>query len=94
MSETRTQRRMATGIVDRAPKDKTIVVKAVRLVEHPKYHRYIRRVTLYRAHDEGGEAKQGDTVEIMESRPISKTKHWRLVRVVGRDAGQGSEVVS
>jgi small subunit ribosomal protein S17 len=93
MSETRNPRRTATGIVDRAPKDKTIVVKAVRLVEHPKYHRYVRRTTLYRAHDETGEAKQGDTVEIMESRPISRTKHWRLVRVVGR-ARQGSEVVS
>ena len=93
MSETRSRRRTATGIVDRAPKDKTLVVKAVRLVEHAKYHRYVRRVTLYRAHDEAGEARQGDAVEIMESRPISKTKHWRLVRVVGR-ARPGSEVVS
>jgi len=94
MSETRSQRRMATGIVDRAPKDKTIVVKSVRLVEHPKYHRYVRRVTLYRVHDEAGEAKLGDTVEIMESRPISKTKHWRLARVIGHSTRQGSEVAS
>lgn len=94
MSETRTQKRLVTGIVDRAPKDKTIVVKTARLVKHPKYHRYVKQVTLYRAHDEAGEAKQGDMVEIMESRPISKTKHWRLVRVTGHDARQGSEVVS
>lgn len=93
MSEERRRRRTATGVVDRGPKDKTIVVQSVALVEHPKYHRYIRRVTLYRAHDEKGEARPGDVVEIMETRPISKTKHWRLVRVVSRRRSeQGSEV--
>ena len=91
MSETRKQRRTATGTVSRGPKHKTIVVKSVTLTRHPKYHRYVRRATLYRAHDETEQARMGDVVEIMETRPISKTKHWRLVRVVSRGE-QGSEV--
>jgi len=97
MSEKRRHRPTATGVVDRQPRNKTIVVRSVRLVEHPKYHRYVRRATLYRAHDETEQARAGDTVEIMHSRPISKTKHWRLVRVVIRGtplpeaAEQGSE---
>ena len=98
MTEERRRRPTATGIVDRGPSHKTIVVRSVRLVEHPKYHRYVRRATLYRVHDEKEEARPGDTVEIMHSRPISKTKHWRLVRVVTRGTPpitadkQGSEV--
>ena len=92
MSEKRKQRRTATGIVDRGSAPKTIVVKSVRLVRHPKYHRYVRRATLYRVHDEKAEARPGDTVEIMECRPVSKTKHWRLVRVITRHAELGSEV--
>ncbi len=92
MSEERRPRSIQTGVVEREPRNKTIVVRSVELVEHPKYHRYVRRATLYRVHDEKEEAKVGDTVEIMQSRPISKTKHWRLVRVVSRGAPVGSEV--
>lgn len=93
MSEERRPRSMQTGVVEREPRNKTIVVRSVELVEHPKYHRYVRRATLYRVHDETGQAKMGDTVEIMQSRPISKTKHWRLVRVVvSPGARVGSEV--
>ena len=92
MSNERRRRPIATGVVDRGPRNKTIVVRSVQLVEHPKYHRYVRRATLYRVHDETEQAKVGDTVEIMLSRPISKTKHWRLVRVVSRGARVGSEV--
>ncbi len=92
MSEQRRPRPTATGVVDRGPKNKTIVVRSVKLVEHPKYHRYVRLATLYRVHDETEQARPGDTVEIMHSRPISKTKHWRLVRVVSRGARLGSEV--
>ena len=91
MSEQRKARRTATGKVVRGPKGKTIVVETAELVRHPKYHRYIRRTSLYRAHDETEQAKIGDTVEIMETRPISKTKHWRLVRVAARP---GSEVTA
>jgi len=92
MSEQRRQRSRQTGVVERGPRNKTIVVRTVQLVEHPKYHRYVRRATLYRVHDETEQAKPGDTVEIMQTRPISKTKHWRLVRVVSHGARLASEV--
>jgi small subunit ribosomal protein S17 len=62
---------------------KTVAVKVVRRIRHPKYGKYVARTTVYKAHDERGTAKLGDLVEIAEARRISKTKHWRLVRVVG-----------
>lgn len=92
MSESRGKRRTITGTVERGPRFKTIVVKSVSLVQHPKYKRYVRRQTLYRVHDQQEQARPGDVVEIMETRPISKTKHWRLVRVISRGGGQVSEV--
>lgn len=61
---------------------KTIVVREDRLVKHPVYGKYVRRKSIYRAHDENNEARVGDVVEISQSRPLSKTKRWRLVRVV------------
>ena len=63
---------------------KTISVRTERLVKHPLYGKYVRRWTTYKAHDEQNEAQMGDTVEIMETRPLSKTKRWRLVRVVDK----------
>ncbi len=62
--------------------DKTITVRVERMLKHPKYLKYIRRHTKYHAHDEQGEAHLGDTVEIMEMRPLSKLKRWRLLNVV------------
>lgn len=91
MSDRERQRRTAQGVVESDPKDKTVSVKSVRLVRHPKYHRYVRRQTVYKVHDETAEAKAGDVVEIMETRPLSKTKHWRLVRIITRRAEKGSE---
>jgi small subunit ribosomal protein S17 len=64
--------------------NKTITVSVERLEPHPKYGKYVRRHTVCKAHDENKEAKVGDTVEIMATRPLSKTKRWRLVRVVQR----------
>ena len=90
MTEKRRQRRMATGIVQRGPKDKTISVASVQLVRHPRYRRYVRRTTRYQVHDELQQARPGDVVEIMETRPISKTKSWRLVRIVTSRAEKGS----
>ena len=81
----------ATGVVTAGPKHKTIVVRSSRLVQHPVYHRYIRKTTVYKVHDETDQARPGDMVEIMECRPISKTKHWRLVRVLSRRGEKGSE---
>jgi small subunit ribosomal protein S17 len=62
--------------------DKTIVVKTERRVKHPRYGKYIRRFTTYYAHDEMNEAKVGDKVELAFTRPVSKTKRWRLIKVV------------
>ena len=78
----RKPRSVRTGFVESAKCDKTINVVMEHRVKHPKYGKYIRRRTKLHAHDENNLAKTGDQVEIMECRPISKTKHWRLVRVV------------
>ena len=62
--------------------NKTRRVEIPRLVQHPQYGKYIKQRTVCYVHDEKNESHLGDTVEIMETRPLSKTKHWRLVRVV------------
>lgn len=79
----RPHRRMVTGVVTTANKTpKTIKVSVEYQTRHAKYGKTLRRQTRYTAHDEKGEARMGDKVELMECRPISKTKTWRLVRVV------------
>jgi small subunit ribosomal protein S17 len=78
----RSQRRTAVGVVTSDKMNKTRRVEIPRLVKHARYGKYIRRRTICHVHDEKNESRQGDMVEIMESRPMSKTKHWRLVRVV------------
>ena len=82
----RNSRRMIQGIVSSAGMAKTITVRYERMFKHPKYKKYIRKHTKVHAHDETEDANVGDTVEIMECRPLSKTKRWRLVRVVERAA--------
>lgn len=69
--------------------DKTIVVSVERLSRHPLYKRVIRLSTKFKAHDENNEARIGDTVRIVESRPLSATKRWRMVEIVAR-AGEGA----
>jgi small subunit ribosomal protein S17 len=81
-AEPRKARRTLIGIVTRDKTLKTRRVEIQRLVKHPRYGKYIKRRTVCYAHDEANESRRGDTVEIMESRPLSKLKHWRLVRVV------------
>ncbi|MBU2551586.1 MAG: 30S ribosomal protein S17 [Proteobacteria bacterium] len=66
--------------------DKTVIVVVNRLVKHPTYKKYIRRRSRFAAHDETNTARVGDTVEIVQSRPLSRTKRWRLSRVVERQA--------
>jgi small subunit ribosomal protein S17 len=80
----RGKRRMAIGVVTSDKMNKTRRVEIPRLVKHQRYGKYIRRRTICHVHDENNESRLGDTVEIMESRPISKTKHWRLIRVVSK----------
>jgi len=90
MAETvskRGQRRTVTGVVTSDKMNKTRRVEIPRLVKHARYGKYIRRRTICHVHDETNESHKGDLVEIMESRPLSKTKHWRLVRVVTKGPG-------
>jgi small subunit ribosomal protein S17 len=86
MAETkeRGQRRVAVGVVTSDKMNKTRRVEIPRLVKHPRYGKYIRRRTVCYVHDEKNESHVGDMVEIMETRPLSKLKSWRLVRVVTR----------
>ncbi len=72
------------GVVTSAKMQKTIVVKVTRRFQHTLYERYVRVSKKFYAHDEQGEAKPGDTVRIVESRPLSKLKRWRLAEVVAR----------
>src|SRR5438067_9736930 len=78
----RGMRRTAVGVVTSDKMNKTRRVEIPRLVKHPRYGKYIKRRTVCKVHDENNDSHAGDTVEIMEARPLSKTKHWRLVRVV------------
>jgi small subunit ribosomal protein S17 len=75
-------KKVAIGIVTSDKMSKTRVVEIPRLVRHAKYGKYLRQRTICHVHDEAELAKVGDTVEIAESRPLSKTKRWVLVRVV------------
>ena len=82
----RGERTILTGKVTSAKMQKTIVVEVQRLVQHPKYRRVVRISKKFYAHDEKGQAKAGDTVRIMASRPLSKLKRWRLKEVLTRNA--------
>jgi small subunit ribosomal protein S17 len=83
-TQVRKTRRREIGVVESDVRDKTIKVRIDRLVKWPKYGKYVRRKTIIHAHDERNEARVGDVVEVTECRPISKTKTWRLLRIVSR----------
>ncbi len=91
MAATRGRRKVLQGRVKSDKMQKTIVVEVERLVKHPRYGKYIRRCTRLHVHDENEDAHEGDLVEVMQTRPLSKTKHWRLVRVLRR---AGEKVVT
>jgi small subunit ribosomal protein S17 len=80
----RGSRKVRTGVVVGDRMDKTVVVRVERLVRHPLYGKTYRRAGRLYAHDEGNEAKQGDKVKVMETRPLSKTKRWRVVEILER----------
>jgi small subunit ribosomal protein S17 len=82
--EKRAQRKVRTGMVVRDATDKTVVVRVTDQVRHPMYGRIVRRSRKLIAHDEVNDAHVGDTVRIMETRPLSKTKRWRVLQVVER----------
>ena len=78
----RNLRKTRTGIVTSNKMDKTITVAVERKVKHPIYGKFVKKTTKFHAHDEKGECTIGDVVKIMETRPLSKTKRWRLVEIV------------
>jgi small subunit ribosomal protein S17 len=92
MEDQRNRRKVLQGIVSSDQMDKSITVKVERQFKHPKYHKYIRRHGKHHAHDEANDARVGDRVEIMECRPLSKLKRWRLVRVIERTTLTSGEV--
>jgi small subunit ribosomal protein S17 len=81
MSDNKVER-VLMGTVVSAGRDKTIAVKIERKVRHPIYKKYIKRSTKVHAHDENNECGLGDTVRVVEAKPFSKTKHWKLLEVV------------
>jgi small subunit ribosomal protein S17 len=85
------RRHSETGVVSSAKGDKTIHVVITRLVKHPMYGKYMRRRSKLAVHDPANEAHVGDTVEVTGCRPISKSKSWRLVRVVKRPALEATQ---
>ena len=78
----RNLRKTRVGIVTSNKMDKTITVAVERKVKHPMYGKFVKKTTKFHAHDEKDECTIGDTVKIMETRPLSKTKRWRLVDVI------------
>jgi len=78
----RNLRKMRIGVVTSDKMDKTITVAVERKVKHPIYGKFVKKTTKFHAHDEKQECTIGDIVKIMETRPLSKTKRWRLVEVV------------
>ncbi|GAC1620299.1 MAG: 30S ribosomal protein S17 [Candidatus Acidiferrum sp.] len=85
-TDNRGERTELVGKVTSAKMEKTIVVEVQRLVKHPKYQRVMRISKKFYAHDEQRKAKQGDTVSIVSSRPLSRLKRWRLKEVLTRNA--------
>lgn len=80
--EERNTRKVRTGVVVSDKMDKTIVVAVERTMRHPLYGKTIKRTKKFKAHDENNECKIGDVVKIMETRPLSHDKRWRLVEIV------------
>jgi small subunit ribosomal protein S17 len=78
----RNLRKTRIGVVTSSKMDKTITVAVERKVKHPIYGKFLKKTTKFHAHDEKNECSAGDTVKIMETRPLSKLKRWRLVEIV------------
>jgi small subunit ribosomal protein S17 len=83
-AETRNRRKVREGVVTSSSMDKTITVTVVERVRHPKYNKFVLRTKKLYAHDEANDAGLGDKVRVMETRPLSKNKRWRLVEILER----------
>ena len=82
--EERNSRKVREGLVTSNKMDKSIVVEIERREKHPIYGKFIKKTSRFMAHDEKNDCNIGDTVRIMETRPLSKRKHWRLVEIIER----------
>ncbi len=82
--ETRSLRKERIGIVSSNKMKKSVVVSEVKKVKHPVYGKFVLKTKKYVAHDEKNDCNEGDTVKIMETRPMSKTKKWRIVEIIER----------
>jgi len=80
----RNLRKERVGVVSSSKMEKSITVIVERRVKHPKYGKFVKKTSKFVAHDEKNECNEGDTVKIMETRPLSKRKNWRLVEIVER----------
>lgn len=89
--ENRGRRKVRRGVVVSDKMQKTVVVKVERLVLHKMYKKYIKRTKTFFAHDEENTARVGDTVQIVETRPLSKNKHWRVESIIARSADSTRE---
>ncbi len=83
-AQARNARKQRVGLVVSAKMDKTITVAIERQMKHPIYGKFVKQTTKLKAHDENNDAGEGDTVRIQETRPLSKTKRWRLVEIIER----------
>ncbi|MEY2963364.1 MAG: ribosomal protein [Bacteroidota bacterium] len=84
MEKTRNLRKERIGVVSSSKMDKSVVVSVERKVKHPKYGKFVKFTSKFHAHDEKNDCNTGDVVRIMETRPLSKTKNWRVVEVIER----------
>ena len=84
-SNTKTRTQQGTVESDKRDKSRRVVVNF--MTKHPKYGKYVQRRTVLHVHDESNDSRKGDTVEVAPCRPVSKTKSWRLVRVMSRSEG-------
>lgn len=89
-TDQRGSRRTITGVVTSDKMDKTVVVSVVRRVRDARFHKFVTRRVKYKAHDEHNTSKVGDVVEIIEARPMSRTKRWRVLRTVSKNVEAAS----
>ena len=83
-NQTRARRKVRVGVVVSDGRDKTVTVEVPEQVRHARYDKIVRRSAKFHAHDESNDARVGDTVRIMETRPLSKQKYWRVIEIVER----------
>jgi small subunit ribosomal protein S17 len=84
MNDVRSKRKVRVGVVVSDRMEKTVVVRVDDQLRHPLYAKTVRRTSKLSAHDESNQARVGDTVRVMETRPLSKTKRWRVVEILER----------